>query len=172
MSTDEKTAADNKAKEQINAIIDELRKSENSKECFQELAKEHSKDESTKDNGGSLGYINTGTLSSAYDEIVKIASTLKDNSFSTEVITTELGYHVIYRENQKEKASLDDVKDSIRETLGEKKLDSDSTMSITALTELRKKYGVDIIDSEIQKQYGKYISNSIANIESQNDSSN
>ena len=40
-------------------------------------------------------------------------------------------------------------------------------MSITAMTELRKKYGVDIVDSEIQKQYGKYISNTIANLESQ-----
>ncbi len=167
MTTDEKTAAENKAKEQIMDIISELRSSENPKERFQELAKERSKDESTKDNGGSLGYINTGTLSSQYDEIVKVASSLKDNSFSTEVITTELGYHVIFRESQKEKASLDDVKDSIRETLGTKKLDSDNTMSVTALTELRKKYGVDIIDSEIQKQYGNYISNTIASLEKQ-----
>ena len=78
-----------------------------------------------------------------------------------------LGYHFIFRESQKEKASLDDVKDSIRETLGTKKLDSDNTMSVTALTELRKKYGVDIIDSEIKKQYGNYISNTIASLEKQ-----
>ena len=29
----------------------------------------------------------------------------------------------------------------------------------------RKKYGMDIVDSEIQKQYGNYISNTIANLE-------
>lgn len=171
MSDTEKTEAENKAKEQINAIIDELKKSDNPKERFAELAKERSKDESSKENGGSLGYINIGTLGEQYDEIVKAAVNLKDNSFSTEVITTELGYHVIYRDNQKEKASLDEVKDSIRETLGEKKLEADSTMSITALTELRKKYGVNIVDSEIQKQYGRYISNSIANLEKQQNSS-
>lgn len=168
MTTDEKTEAQNKAKEQINSIIDELKKSDNPKEKFAELAKEYSKDDSTKENGGSLGYINIGTLSEQYDELVKAAANLKDNSYSTDVITTELGYHVIFRESQKEKASLDDVKESIRETLGEKKLDADSTMSVTALTELRKKYGMDIVDSEIQKQYGKYISNTIANLESQN----
>lgn len=172
MTTEEKTEAENKAKEQINSIIAELQKSDNPKEKFAELAKEYSKDESTKENGGSLGYINIGTLGDQYDEIVKSANSLKDNSYSTEVITTELGYHVIFRESQKEKASLDEVKESIRETLGEKKLDADSTMSVTALTELRKKYGVEIVDSEIQKQYGTYISNTIASLESQNKSSN
>lgn len=172
MSTDEQTEAQNKAKEQVNSIIDELKKSDNPKERFGQLAKEYSKDESTKENGGSLGYINIGTLSEEYDEIVEAATKLKDNSFSTEVITTELGYHVIYRESQKEKASLDDVKETIRETLGKKKLDADNTMSITALTELRKKYGAEIVDSDIQKQYAKYISNTIASLEQQKKSSN
>ncbi len=170
MSADEKTAAENKAKEQVQSIIDELKKSDNAKDRFKELAKERSKDESTKENGGSLGYINDGTLGAQYDEIVKAANALKDNSFSTEVITTELGYHVIFREEQKEKAPLDDVKESIRETLGQKKLDEDNTMSVTAMTELRKKYGVDIIDSEIQKQYGNYIANTISSLENQKNS--
>jgi len=170
MSSEEKTNAENKAKEQVNSIIEELKKSDNPKERFTELAKEYSKDESTKNNGGSLGFINIGTLSSAYDEIVKNANSLKDNSFSTSIITTELGYHVIFRESQKEKASLDDVTDSIRTTLGEKKLNADNTMSVTALTELRKKYGMDIVDSEIQKQYGNYITNTIASIENQSNS--
>lgn len=173
MSTDEKTAAENKAKDQVKSLIDELQKSDNKKEKFTELAKEYSKDESTKENGGSLGYINIGTLGTSYDEIVKAANSLKDGEISTEVITSELGYHVILREEQREKASLDDTKESIRSTLGEKKISADSTLSVTALTELRKKYGMDIVDSEIQKQYGNYISNTIANLEaSKNNSSN
>lgn len=172
MSKDDKTAAENKAKDQVKSLIDELKKSDNKKEKFAELAKEYSKDESTKENGGSLGYINIGTLGTSYDEIVKAANSLKDGEFSTEVITTELGYHVILREEQKEKASLEDTKDSIKSTLGEKKINADSTLSITALTELRKKYGMEIVDSEIQKQYGNYISNTIANLESQKNSTN
>ena len=149
-----------------------MQKSDNKKEKFAELAKEYSKDESTKENGGSLGFVNNGTLDKAYDEIIKAAKDLKDGSFSTEVITSELGYHVIYRESQKEKASLDEVKESIRTTLGEKKLEADTTMSVTALTELRKKYGMEITDSEIQKQYGNYITNTITNLENQKNSSN
>lgn len=165
MSEEQKKEAENKAKDQVKSLIDELQKSENKKEKFIELAKAHSKDESTKENGGSLGLVNIGTLDKAYDEIVKIAKDLKDDSFSTEVITTELGYHIIYRESQKEKPSYDEVKDSVRTTLGEKKLEADATLSVTALTELRKKYGMEINDSEIQKQYGNYITNTISSLE-------
>ena len=172
MSEEQKKEAENKAKDQVKSIIDELQKSENKKEKFIELAKTHSKDESTKENGGSLGFVNNGTLDKAYDEIIKAAKDLKDGSFSTEVITSELGYNFIYRESQKEKASLDEVKESIRTTLGEKKLEADNTMSVTALTELRKKYGMEITDSEIQKQYGNYITNTITNLENQKNSSN
>ena len=157
--------SENEAKEKINTIIAKLKESKNVKETFTELAKEYSNDESTKNDGGSLGYINNGTLSSAYDELVNKAFQLKDGEFSTEIITTELGYHVIYREASKEKASLDDVKDSIRETLGTELLSNDSTITIKALQDLRKEYGMDIVDSELQKQYATYIQNALAQVQ-------
>lgn len=163
---EEKTTAQNEAKEKINTIIAKLKASDNVKETFTELAKEYSEDESTKNDGGSLGYINNGTLSSSYDEILKTAFQLKNGEFSTEIITTELGYHVILREGSKEKASFDDVKDSIIETLANELLSSDATISIKAMQQLRKDYGVDIIDSEIQTQYAKYIQNALAQAQS------
>lgn len=161
-SSEDKTKAENEAKEKINTIIAKLKESKNVKEDFTKLARENSEDTSTKEDGGSLGYINNGTLSSSYDEIVKNAFKLKDGEFSTEVITTELGYHVIYREASKEKASLEDVKDNILETLSKELLGKDNTLSIKALQELRKSYGMDIVDSEIQSQYAKYIQNALA----------
>lgn len=161
-SSEDKTKAENEAKEKINTIIAKLKESKNVKEDFTKLARENSEDTSTKEDGGSLGYINNGTLSSSYDEIVKNAFKLKDGEFSTEVITTELGYHVIYREASKEKASLEDVKDNILETLSKELLGEDNTLSIKALQELRKSYGMDIVDSEIQSQYAKYIQNALA----------
>ncbi len=161
-SSEDKTKAENEAKEKINTIIAKLKESKNVKEDFTKLARENSEDTSTKEDGGSLGYINNGTLSSSYDEIVKNAFKLKDGEFSTEVITTELGYHVIYREASKEKASLEDVKDNILETLSKELLGKDNTLSIKALQELRKNYGMNIVDSEIQSQYAKYIQNALA----------
>ncbi len=159
---EEKTNAENEAKEKINTIIAKLKESDNVKETFTELAKEYSEDESTKDDGGSLGYINDGTLSDNYDEVLKAAFSLKDGEFSKEVITTELGYHVILREASKEKASYDDVKDTIKETLANNLMSEDSSLDIKSMQELRKEYGVDIVDSEIQNQYATYIQNALA----------
>lgn len=165
MSDAEKTEAENKAKEKINEIIAELKKSDNPKERFAELAREKSEDAATKDKGGDLGYINLGTLDKNYDEILKVANGLGNGKFSTSIITTELGYHVIFREDQKEKATYEDVQDKIKDTIAETKLTNDKTMQITAMEELRKKYGFKIEDSELSKQYDKYITNAKAELE-------
>ncbi len=171
-SDEEKTKSDNEAKEKINTIIAKLKESKNVKETFTELAKEYSEDESTKNDGGSLGYINNGTLSSNYDEILKNAFKLKNGEFSTEIITTSLGYHVILREDSKEKAKLEDVKDTITETLATKLMQEDATVSVKAMQELRKSYNVDIIDSEIKTQYANYIQNALTQAQKANSGSN
>ncbi len=159
MTAEEKKEAENEAKEKINAIITELKNTnkEDVKAAFASLARENSNDESTKDNGGSLGFINKNTLSSSYDELVSAAYNLKDGEYSTSVITTELGYHVILREETKEKASLEDVEDSIKETLASNYLEKNPIAQVKALQEIRKEYGVEWIDSDIQSKYAESI---------------
>lgn len=163
MTDEEKDTAEKEAKDKINSIIDELKKAEKGKvaEKFAELAKEHSMDETTKENGGSLGFINKETLSSEYDELVKAAYKLKDGAYSTSVITTQIGYHVILRTETKEKASLEDVRDSIIEDLVAEYLTENPVASVKGLQELRKDYDVKIIDSELQSQYAAYIQNQL-----------
>lgn len=166
MTDEEKEKAETKAKEKAEKIIKELKKTD-SKDLsskFKELAKENSQDEATKDNSGSLGYINKDTLSSEYDELVDAAYKLKDGEYSKSVITTELGYHVILRVETKEKADLDDVKDSIIETLGNKYLEENQVATIKALQEVRKDYGVEFVDSDLKSQYASYIQNAIASL--------
>ena len=130
-SADDKTKLEKEAKNKVNDIISKLNAAEDKLATFKELAKEYSNDDATKNNGGSLGAINTGTLSSSYDELLKAARSLKDGAYSTSIITTELGYHVIYRESSSEKPSYDDKKDEIKETLATKKL------MMTRLSKLR-----------------------------------
>ncbi|MBO5095860.1 MAG: peptidylprolyl isomerase [Bacilli bacterium] len=161
LSEDEIKKAEDKAKKQIEDIIAELQKAKDPEKKFEELAKKHSQDDDTKEKGGDLGYINYGTLSSAYDELVDSALNLKNGKFSTKVITTELGYHVIYRVSQKEKAELKEVKDDIITTLSEEKLKEDSTISGQALQYYRKKYGLKITDDEVQKQYANYVQSTL-----------
>ena len=149
------------SKKQIEDIIAELKKAEEPSKKFDELAKKHSQDDDTKENGGDLGYINYWKLSSAYDELVDSALNLKDGKFSTKVITTELGYHVTYRVDQKETAELKEVKDDITTTLAEKLLNEDNTISGKALQHYRKEYGLEITDKEVQTQYANYVQSTL-----------
>lgn len=162
MSEDEKKSKEDEALTKANNLIAELKKADDIKAKFTELAKANSKDESTAPNGGSLGYINYGTLSSDYDAIIDAAQKLKNNSYSTEAIKTSLGYHIILRTNQKDKAKKADVKDTIIEKLSEDIISNDSTINVKAMQELRKKYGMNIQDSKLKEQYANYIQNSLS----------
>ncbi len=161
MTDEEKKNAETEAKDKIEAIISELKKTDKKEiaEKFAELAKEQSMDEGTKDNGGSLGFINKDTLSTEYDELVTAAYNLKNGAYSTKVITTELGYHVVLRTETKEKASLEDVKSDITEALAADYLQDNQVASVKALQELRQAYDLEIVDSELKTQYANYMQN-------------
>jgi foldase protein PrsA len=159
---EEKEAAEETAKNTVDEIIKKLKAAKKEgkdvAEEFASLAKEYSDDDATKDDGGSLGRINYGDLSDSYDELIDAALKLDDGEFSTTVITTELGYHIIYKTKSYEKDSLEDLKDEIVEILGEQYVtDNSSTISLEALQYYRKKYGMEIQDDEMKTQYAKYI---------------
>lgn len=163
MTDEEKANAEKEAKEKIESIISELNKTDKNEiaDKFAELAAEKSMDETTKDNGGSLGFINKDTLSSQYAELVDAAYKLKDGKYSTKVITTEIGYHVILRSETKEKAALEDVKEDILTTLAGEYLSENSIASIRGLQAVRDEYKLEIVDSELKAQYAEYIQNAL-----------
>ncbi len=172
---DEKKAAQDEAKKKANEVIDKLntakKNGENITEAFTKLAKEYSEDDSNKDKGGALGKINYGSLSSKYDELVKAAKSLKDGEYSTSVITTELGYHVILKVKTYEKDTLENLKDSIKETLAEKYIkNNQSSIGLNALQHYRKEYKMEIQDDEMKKQYSNYIQNALLTIQQNNSS--
>ena len=172
---DEKKAAQDEAKKKANEVIDKLntakKNGENITEAFTKLAKEYSEDDSNKDKGGALGKINYGSLSSKYDELVKAAKSLKDGEYSTSVITTELGYHVILKVKTYEKDTLENLKDCIKETLAEKYIkNNQSSIGLNALQHYRKEYKMEIQDDEMKKQYSNYIQNALLTIQQNNSS--
>lgn len=162
---EEQEAAEEEAQEIIETIIAALNEAkengEDIEEVFAELAAEYSEDDDTKDDGGNLGEINIGSLSSNYDELVKAAAELEDGEYSTELITTELGYHVILKTATGEKSSFEDVEDEMREAIADEKLSADSSLMIEAVRYYRELYELDIIDSEMDSQYGVYMNNLI-----------
>ena len=169
MSDEEKAAAEKEAETTINNIIKELKntKSDQVQAKFEELAKQYSQDEATKEKGGNLGFINKDTLESTYSELTNAAYELKDGQYTTKLIKTELGYHVVLRTESKDKAPLDDVKDTIVTNLSEKYLSDNPVATIRAMQELRKEYKVEFIDDEIKSKYAEYIQNAVAQFENQ-----
>lgn len=161
MSSDEKTKAEDEAKQKAKDIIERLNDADDKLAKFKELVKEYSEDETSKEKDGNLGYINYGDFDKNYDELLDAVYKLKDGKYSKDVITTELGYHVVYRNASKEKESLEDLKEEIIETLANRKMEEDSEISINSMKYYRKLYNMEIIDSELNRQYGIYLNNLI-----------
>ena len=165
--TEEAEAAAEATIEEIIARLNEASDNgEDIEETFAALAEEYSEDESTKDDGGALGRINYGTLGDRYDELVSAAAELEVGEYSTEVITTELGYHVILKTEQYEKESLEDLRDEIIDILSEDYISNNSSsIGFYALQHYRNEYGMDIVDDEVAKQYSDYVQNAVASIQ-------
>lgn len=154
MSDDDKSKADNEALELAKSIIKKLKNGES----FDDLAKEYSQDESNASDGGDLGYFNTGEM---VEEFETAAFALKVGKYTTTPVKTKFGYHIILKTDEKEKPSLDDKKDEIVETLASELKSTDSALSINALVDLRKSYGMKIEDDELSKLYSTYVSNQL-----------
>ena len=149
MESDEKTDAENKAKEKAEKIIKKLNKGAD----FEELAKENSDDKGTASKGGKL----TVTYGDVVDEFWEATNKLKDKTYTKEPVKTEYGYHIIYRESQKEKPKLKAVRDDIIDKIVNKKIDDDESLSDKAMIELRKKYNIKIDDKSLKEQYSKKV---------------
>ena len=163
ITTDDVSEED--AKKRAEEVINKLNEASDKAQAFKDLAKEYSKDESTKEDGGSLGFINTNTLGDSYKNMVDAAYNLKDGEYSKSPVKTELGYHVVFRNETKEKASLDEVKDTILDELATKYISENPEAQIKAMQELRKEYDMNIVDSELHDQYVKYIQNSLSQLQ-------
>lgn len=175
-SDDDKTKAKNEAKAKAQEALDKLKAADKSKiaDTFSELAKEYSNDDSSKDDGGSLGFINTDTLGSNYNNLVTEAYKLKDGEYSSNIVETELGYHLVYRTETKEKAKLEDVRDKIIDALVSDYLSKNQEAYIKSMQAVRKEYGMNIIDDDLNTNYTNYIQNSLLKIQEnkKNSSSN
>jgi len=114
---------------------------------FAELAKEYSLDIPTKAKGGDLGYFDKGTLLAEFEEA---CDRLGVGEIS-EVVKTDLGYHVIKILDKKEAElkTLEDVKDDIKREL---LLDKEISLYDTLIAELRKNCDISIDNELLDKQ--------------------
>lgn len=145
---EEKQKAENKAKKEAEKIIKKLKDGED----FAKLAKEYSDDTSTAKDGGNLGYFNTDDMDENFMDAVK---KLNNNEYTKEPVKTQYGYHIILKVDQKDKPKLKEVKDDIKTTLANAKLDGNSTLHYQALIDIREKNNIKWQDDKLEKQYNE-----------------
>lgn len=151
---DEKKEADEVAKKKAQEVIEKLKNGEK----FSDLAKEYSTDTSNNEKGGDLGYFDPNDM---VDEFKEAVLKLKNDEYTTEPVKTKFGYHIILRVNQKEKESLDSLKDSIKEKLASQKISDDNSVYYESLVKFRESKELKWNDTELEKSYNDYMNNLI-----------
>ena len=155
MTDDEKATAKEKALNTAKEIIKKLGKGEK----FEDLAKEYSDDSSASD-GGNLGYFNRGDMVSAFEEA---AIKLKVNEYTKKPIETQYGYHIILKTDEKEKGTLEELKEEIKITLRDELISNTSNIAVYALEWLRNNNDLKIYDAELKIKYDHYMNQQKSN---------
>lgn len=139
--------ADEDAKKLAEEIIGKL----NDGKTFDEVKEEYN-DKITYE---ELGYqpFNANLQESYMNALVG----LKNEEYTTEPVKTTYGYHVIYRIDQKEKPSLEDIKDTIISELATEKKNADENMYYKALAKLREEKELVFYDTVMESEYNDYL---------------
>ena len=146
----EKTEAEEAALKKANEIIEKL----NDGKSFKSLAKKYSEDEKTAINGGDLGYFSYDDMQTEFSEATK---KLKKDEYTKEPVKTELGYHIILKTGEKAKPKLSKVKDDIKNSLKEEKLQNDATLYYKTLVKIREENKIKWNDDALEKAYNDYM---------------
>lgn len=152
----EKEEAEKKALEKAKDIIKKL----NNGEDFSKLAKKNSQDKATATNGGDLGYFSLDKMVSEFSNALK---ELKVDEYTKEPVKTEFGYHIILKTGEKDKPKLEEVKETIKTTLVNDKLNENTATYYETLIEVRKENKLSWNDSELEKAYNEYMEKLIKN---------
>lgn len=103
-----------------------------------------------------LGYnAFNASLESSYLEECK---NLEVGKYSKTPVLTSYGYHIVYKIAQKDKPTLEDVKDDIIDILASNKKDDDNNLYYKALINMRDEASLEFVDTKLGDEYKKYIS--------------
>lgn len=139
---------DEEAKKLANEIIAKLDKGTS----WDDVIKEY-KDKIISEELGYNAF--NAELESAY---LKECKNLKVGTYSKTPVLTSYGYHIVYKIDQKDKPTLKDVKDDIKEVLAKQKKDADTNLFYKSLIKMREDAGLSFTDTKLGEEYTKYMS--------------
>ena len=156
LTDEEKKEAEKKADDKIKEIYEKLE----SGKSFTEIAKEYSDDTATTSDGGKIGTFTKDEMTKKFNqEFEDAAMSLKVGEYTKKAVKSSYGYHIIYKDAEKEKPTYEDAKENVVNTLVDEKIKEDTKAEYKALIELREKYGLTFNDDEIKSQYETAVNN-------------
>lgn len=84
---------------------------------------------------------------------------LEVGKYSKEPVQTSYGYHVIFKIDQKETPTLEEVKDDIIDALASEIKESDENLYYKALISLREEANLEFVDTKFAEAYKNYVNN-------------
>ena len=96
-------------------LIKEIKTKIDGGEDFSALAKAHSMDPGSKENGGSLGWFKKADMVGPFAD----AAFAADKGTITDPVQTRFGWHIIKVEDKRDEIPLDEVRDQIEGALGQ-----------------------------------------------------
>lgn len=148
-SDEDKEAAEVKAKETANEVIEKL----NNGEKWEDLVKEYSDDPGTKEDNGELSFFKKDVVAPFWEGALK----LENGKYTETPVESEFGFHIIYKVEQKEKLALDEVVEDIKTTLITSELELENTFE-TVWIKIREKYNLELFDATINDLYKNVVS--------------
>lgn len=139
--------ATSKEKKEAKKLAEEIIKKLNSGKSWDEVAEEY-KDQITSEDLGVKTY--KDSIDTAY---VKAALALDVNTYSTKPVLGTYGYHIIYKVDQGEKKSLDEVRSDVIELIKTNMETSDSKLFYKVLVTLREEANLKIYDTRLNEEY-------------------
>lgn len=92
------------------------------------------------------------------DEIYEELKNLEVNSYSNNYFNLNDKYVIVFKDDEIEKASLEDLNERIKIYLAEEKINQDDgTIANEILNDLREKYNLHFFDTSIEKEYLNYL---------------
>lgn len=141
--------SDSEAKKLAKEIIKKL----DSGKTWDEVIEEY-KDQIVSEELGYQAF--NASLESSYLEECK---DLEVGKYSKTPVLTSYGYHIVYKIDQKETPTLDEVKEDILEILSDEKKDADENLYYKALIAMREEAKLEFVDTVLAEEYTKYINN-------------
>ena len=156
LTDEEKQEAEKKANDKVKEIYEKL----DNGTSFSEVAKEYSEDKATASNGGRIGTFNKNEMTKQFNsEFEEAVINLKVENYTKKTVKTEYGYHIIYKDAEKEKPALETVKQTILDNLLNDKKKEDDKAEYKAMMDLRESYGLSFNDEDVKAQYDNAVNN-------------